>query len=60
MDRIKEDYDFRNQVIKLYNKNLVCFCSNGTNSLDTGARYCHSHILKAMSDYLNKILKSNS
>lgn len=58
--RIKEDYNFKNQVLKLYNKNLICFCSNGTNSLHTGAKYCHGHILKAMSDYLNKSLKSNS
>ena len=49
--RIKEDCDY---------KNLICFCSNGTNSLHNGAKYCHGHILKAMSDYLNKSLKSNS
>lgn len=58
--RIKEDCDFKNQVLKLYNKNLICFCSNGTNSLHNGAKYCHGHILKAISDYLNKSLKSNS
>lgn len=51
--KVLEDEQFRNSVKALANKNLVCFCSNGTNDLEFGAKYCHGHVLKAMAVYLN-------
>lgn len=51
--KVIEDEQFRNSVKALANKNLVCFCSNGTNNLELGAKYCHGHVLKAMAVYLN-------
>ena len=35
--KVIEDEQFRNSVKALANKNLVCFCSNGTNNLELGA-----------------------
>lgn len=37
----------------LKNKNVVCWCSNGTTHVNEGARYCHGHILLSACDYLN-------
>lgn len=52
--RIKSDSNFKEQVINLHNKNIYCFCSNGTNSLNKGAKYCHGHVLLACSERLYK------
>lgn len=54
LDRIQKDINFRIAVIQLYRHNLECFCSNGTCSLETKARYCHGHLLAAVSDALNQ------
>ncbi len=45
--------EFNMDQKELANKNLVCFCSNGTNNLELGAKYCHGHVLKAMAVHLN-------
>lgn len=43
------------QAIKdLKGKNVICFCSNGTDSVSKGARYCHGHIILNICEYLNK------
>lgn len=47
LDRSQKDINFRIAVIHLYEHNLECFCSNGTCSLETKARYCHGHLLAA-------------
>lgn len=54
LDRIQKDINFRIAVIQLHERNLECFCSNGTCSLETKARYCHGHLLAAVSDALNQ------
>lgn len=54
LDRIKKDKNFRISVMNLHNRNLECFCSNGTCSLTTKARYCHGHLLAALSHALNQ------
>ena len=43
-------------IKNLKGKNVVCFCSNGTDSVSKGAQYCHGHIMLAACDYLNKDL----
>lgn len=53
--KIETDGYFRQEVKKLHGRVLVCFCSNGTRSLDDGARYCHGHVLAAGASYLNSI-----
>lgn len=53
-NKVNEDKYFREKVKELHDKNLACYCNNGTNDLSLGARYCHGLILKAMADYLNK------
>ena len=44
---------FIEEVKNLANKNVICWCSNGTNSVARGARYCHGHVLLYACDYLN-------
>lgn len=41
------------QIKNLRDKNVICWCSNGTDSITKGARYCHGHVLLYASDYLN-------
>ena len=53
--KINIDPRFREEVKNLLGQTLVCFCSNGTRSLDDGARYCHGHILVAATTYLNSV-----
>ena len=55
IDRVKNDETFRQAVKELYGKTLVCYCSNGTTSVEDGARYCHAHILVAAANYLNLV-----
>ena len=44
------------QSIKnLKDKNVICYCSNGTTHIETGAKFCHGHVIMNISDYLNKI-----
>lgn len=45
------------KVKNLKGKNVICWCSNGTNSVTGGARYCHGHVLLYACDYLNGELK---
>jgi hypothetical protein len=40
------------QIKALKDKNVVCFCSNGTSSVEDGAQYCHGHIILSASHYL--------
>ena len=40
-------------IKKLVDKDVVCWCSNGTCSIDEGAQFCHGHILLYAADYLN-------
>ena len=54
-DRIKTDERFREAVINLYGKTLTCYCSNGTTSIEDGAKYCHAHILVAATNYLHTL-----
>lgn len=42
------------QIKALNNKNVICWCSNGSCSTAEGAQYCHGHILLSLADYLNK------
>lgn len=51
--KIKILPDFALAVSKLHNKTVVCYCSNGTTSVETGARYCHGHILLSAAHHLN-------
>ena len=44
-----------NAVRALKDKNVVCWCSNGTTHVSEGARYCHGHILLSACDYLNGV-----
>lgn len=53
-NKIANSPAFANEVRKLYKKNLVCFCSNGTQSIEAGARFCHGHILQAAAHYLQE------
>lgn len=53
-DKIKKDPWFREQVKNLKDKKVACFCSNGKRLRKEGARWCHSHILLACAEYLNK------
>lgn len=53
-NKIATNPAFANEVRKLYKKNLVCFCSNGTQSIESGARFCHGHILQAAAHYLQE------
>lgn len=53
-NKIANNPAFANEVRKLYKKNLVCFCSNGTKSIESGARFCHGHILQAAAHYLQE------
>ena len=41
------------EVKNLDGKNVVCWCSNGTDNVKHGARYCHGHVLLYACDYLN-------
>lgn len=68
-DRISNCIKFRNNLFmiinsnsnpkliedikNLTNKNVVCWCSNGTNHVKDGARYCHGHVLLYACEYLN-------
>ena len=52
MNKIQTDENFAEQVKNLHGKNLKCFCSNGTNSRQKGAKWCHGHILLSCADYL--------
>lgn len=42
------------QIKALKDKNVVCFCSNGTDDVSKGAQYCHGHIMLSACDFLNK------
>lgn len=55
LDRIESDEEFRKAVADLYGKTLTCYCSNGTTSIEDGARYCHAHILVAAANYLHTL-----
>lgn len=51
-DKVKHDKDFAEKVKSLHGKNVKCFCSNGTQTQDQGARWCHGHILLSCAEYL--------
>lgn len=55
IERIANDPDFRKAVEQLYGKVLTCYCSNGTTSIEDGAKYCHAHILVAATNYLHTL-----
>lgn len=55
VDRIENDAEFKEAVRKLYGKTLTCYCSNGTTSIEDGAKYCHGHILVAATIYLHTL-----
>lgn len=59
LDRLKTDLNFRIAVIQLHHRNLECFCSNGTCSLETKARYCHGHLLATLADALHQGVKDD-
>ena len=68
-DRMDNCIKFRNNLFEIINtnsnpalikavreldgKNVICWCSNGSNNVKRGARYCHGHVLLYASDYLN-------
>lgn len=68
-DRMDNCIKFRNNLFEIINtnsnpalikavreldgKNVICWCSNGTDSVKHGARYCHGHVLLYACDYLN-------
>lgn len=41
------------QIKNLKGKNVICWCSNGTECVASGAKYCHGHIILAVCDHLN-------
>lgn len=51
---IKQNPEFAAQVKSLKDATVKCFCSNGTNSRTTGAKWCHGHILLSCANYLNE------
>lgn len=51
-DRLKKDEVFKAEVMTLEGQSVSCWCSNGTSTLEDGARYCHGHILLAAVDWL--------
>lgn len=53
LNKIQTDANFAEQVKNLHGKNLTCFCSNGTNNRQSGAKWCHGHILLSCADYLH-------
>lgn len=52
LNKIQKDKYFQNEVRKLNGCDVYCFCSNGTNSKEEGAKYCHGHVLLAIADFL--------
>lgn len=50
--RIQADPEFREKVKSLKGKTLTCYCSNGTNSRSTGAKWCHALVLHKLADEL--------
>ena len=53
LNKIQTDANFAEQVKNLHGKNLKCFCSNGTNNRQSGAKWCHGHILLSCAEYLH-------
>lgn len=51
-EKANNDESFKKEILNLKGKTVCCFCSNGTNSLELGAKYCHGHVLLAYSEYL--------
>lgn len=51
-EKANNDEYFKKEILNLKGKTANCFCSNGTNSLELGAKYCPGHVLLAYSEYL--------
>lgn len=68
-DRMSNCIKFRNNLFTIINgninpvliekiknmvdKNVICWCSNGTCSMAEGGQFCHGHVLLYAADYLN-------
>lgn len=52
--RLSSDSAFVEEIRKLKGKNVICYCSNGTTSVEEGARYCHGHVLLSAVDYFTQ------
>lgn len=50
-NKIKSEL-FKQKLLEIKDKNLECYCSNGTSNLNDGAKYCHGHVLL---EYANNI-----
>lgn len=51
LNTLRDDPVFNiGKLRELKGKDLLCWCSNGTNSLAEGAKYCHGHALAALVD----------